>query len=143
MPDDDSHLYVYDLSSLTRTRTEDRRVASRGFDMPRRVFYIVLATSFPALPLLAWLFSLIGVWAVVPIGLFYGLVLFLFHTRSPDNMKLRRYQQVYDIAVSNTGKFMVCGRIIEPGTTRIRVLRSACTPVGQPIDTDLQAVPSQ
>ncbi|WP_109684982.1 hypothetical protein [Branchiibius hedensis] len=121
-------MYVYDLSGLTRSRSEDRRMTWRGWDMPRRTFYLLLAVSIPMLPITAWGYTLMGIWVVVPVLAAYGLIYWLVETRTADGMRLRRYHALMDYQRSNRGSFIMCGQQISPGAIRLHVLRQANRP---------------
>lgn len=100
----------------------------RGFDMPRRTFYLLLAVSIPMLPMTAWGYSLMGIWVILPVLAAYALTYWLVETRTSDGMRLRRYHALMDLHRSNTGSFIMCGQEIFPGTIRLHVLRQANRP---------------
>lgn len=126
--------FVYDLSHLTRDKSADRRITWRGFDMPRRVFWLMVATSIPALVVLGIGYNMIGIWAIVPVVMLYALVYLMFESRSSDDLRQRKYKALYDKASSNTGKFLICNTEIHPDQMRVRTLRTASLPVRRPDD---------
>lgn len=132
-------MYVYDLTPLTRQAKSERRFAWQGFDLPRRQVYIVMVTTVVMLPLVAMFYALLGIWVVFLVVVGYALPLFLIESRTSDGMKLRRINSLYDQRVSNTGKFIICNRQIEPLRTRVRVLRAASVPVDQVARAEQQA----
>ena len=122
---------IYDLTPLTLRANEGRRISFQGFDLDRRHFWIIVVASLFIVPIIAVCYGPLkmGVYALLLAPFLYGIPFFLIETRSREGLKLRRYQAMMDSRMSNTGKFIMCGKEIYPATHRPRVLRKLTRPV--------------
>lgn len=122
---------IYDLTPLTLRGNEGRRISFQGFDIDRRHFWIVVLSSFVVLPFVGILYSVLdmGVIVLLLAPVMYALPFFLIETRTAEGLKLRRYQSIYDSRISNSGKFMICGKEIYPATYRPCTLRALSLPI--------------
>lgn len=130
-------MFVYSLTPLTRNAKQDRRVVIKGFDMNRRHFTLFLIAQPAALFVTFMFWQLINEYALFVYPLVIGAFFWLFESRTAGGMHLKQYRAIWDRQTSDTGKFLLCGKPIEPGKTKHRVIKLATVPNTKPTTNEL------
>lgn len=116
------------LTHLTSQAGEERRITVQGFDLPRRLTLVALASGAAGLAPTLVLWSLLGQLSLAIVVLSVGAG-FLLDSRTTTGLKQRRAVALLDAKRANTGRFLVCGTEIHPGSTHERTLRVSSVPV--------------
>ena len=136
-----NELTVYALTGMTRDASAQRRMVIQGFDIPARVFMVMLAAAGPALviTLIGW--ALVGSYAIVLLPAFLAGVFVLVEGRSRSGLRLRNYQALLDRKRASNGRWFVCGEEFDPlhGSAITIISSSAHRPVAS-LDEMLLAV---
>lgn len=103
-------MHVYDLTGLTRGAGEQRRVVVQSFDVPLQSLVLGICGVVVALPFVAVLFPLLGLFALFGIGVAEVGVFWLFRWRSRSGLRLKHYQAILDRRRSHVGQIVVCGQ---------------------------------
>lgn len=119
---------VYDLTALTRTAAERRRVVIQGWDVERRHFILFLVGLIPLIPVLVVGFSLFGTYAIFLVPVVYIPLFVLVLGQSNRGMELSNWRTIWNRRTSNDGHFMLRGKEMKPERHDPRILRSASVP---------------
>ena len=127
---------VYTLTRLTRSAGQSRRVVVAGFDVPMRGLIVtVLAVAIAFLPtLILWIF--VGSWALIVPLISVGAAFYLVETRARSGLHLRTYQVMIDKRRASIGRFVCCGRTVEPRMTGYALILRASMPSPYLADLD-------
>lgn len=121
--------YIFDLTPLTREVNADRRIVWQGFDVKRRHVVIGLLSFFYAAFAALMFRPILGQGAFLLFLALWALPFALIEGRSSQDLRLRNYQRLMDYGRANTGKFILCNRIVEPGVLRAGIIRASSVPV--------------
>ena len=103
-------MHVYDLTGLTRSAGEQRRVVIQSFDVPLQSLVLAICGVVVALPFVVVLFPLLGYLALFGIGVVEAVVFWLFRWRARSGLRLKHYQAILDRRRSHVGQLLVCGQ---------------------------------
>lgn len=132
---------LHTLTALTgRNANQHRSVIVQGFDMNRRnaVISAILALPTVLVTVVAW--TLVAQFAVLVGAAAFGAGWWMIGTTSRHGLQRRTFEALLDKRRSDTGKFFLCGRVIDPDLHELGVLAMSTVPYGPATKTAVPPV---